>query len=160
MDSIAASSLADRSPDVRDDVAARPATTRSRITNGKQLLVGIDGRSAEARRYRDIAIALADDLGGQDKLSEPARILVRQAAALTIQVEGLQSKIVLGEAVDLEQLTRLSNVLGRTLHRLGLERAAMASPPVSVKAWPKTEAAPRLTVQEFLRARDARRAAP
>ena len=39
------------------------------------------------------AIALADDLGGQDKLSEPSKILVRQAAAMTVQVEGLQSKI-------------------------------------------------------------------
>ena len=75
-----------------------------------------------ARRYRDVAIALADDLGGQDKLSEPSKILVRQAAALTVQVEGLQSKIVAGDEVDLEQLTRLSNVLGRTLQRLGLKR--------------------------------------
>ena len=61
----------------------------------------------DARRYRDVAIALADDLGGQDKLSESSKILVRQAAALTVQVEGLQSKIVAGEDIDLEQLTRL-----------------------------------------------------
>jgi hypothetical protein len=77
-----------------------------------------------ARRYRDVAIALADDLGGQDKLSEPSKILVRQAAAMTVQVESLQSKIVAGEDVNLEQLTRLSNVLGRTLQRLGLKRQA------------------------------------
>jgi hypothetical protein len=38
-----------------------------------------------ARRYRDVAIALADDLGGQDKLSEQSKILVRQSAALTVQ---------------------------------------------------------------------------
>ena len=75
-----------------------------------------------ARRYRDIAIALADDLGGQDRISEPSKILVRQAAALTVQVEVLQSKIVAGEDVNLEQLTRLSNVLGRTLQRLGLRK--------------------------------------
>jgi hypothetical protein len=130
------------SPEIRGSVASRPATSRSRITNGKRLLVGIDGRSAEARRYRDLAISLADDLGGQDKLSEPAKILVRQAAALTIQVEGLQSKIVLGEDIDLDQLTRLSNVLGRTLHRLGL----------------KKRAEPKLSVPEYLARRDARRA--
>ena len=75
-----------------------------------------------ARRYRDVAIALADDLGGQNKLSEPSKILVRQAAALTVQVENLQSKIVAGEDVDLEQLTRLSNALSRMLHRLGLRK--------------------------------------
>ena len=82
----------------------------------------MDGRSAQAR-YRDVAMALADDLGGQDKLAEPAKILVRQAAALAVQVEALQSKIVSGEEVDTEQLVRLSNVLGRTLQRLGIKEA-------------------------------------
>ena len=86
------------------------------------MLCGVDGRIAAARRYRDVAMALADDLGGQDKLSEPAKILVRQAAALTVQVEGLQSKIVAGDDVNLEQLTRLSNVLGRTIQRIGLKK--------------------------------------
>jgi hypothetical protein len=90
-----------------------------------------------------VAIALADDLGGQDKLNESSKILVRQAAALTVQVEGLQSKIVAGGAIDLEQLTRLSNVLGRTLQRLGI----------------KKRVARRLTVSEYLEARDARMAA-
>jgi hypothetical protein len=123
-------------------VVARPLTVRSAVTNDPLLLRGVDGRSMVARRYRDLAIALADDLGGQDKLSEPSKILVRQAAALTVQVEGLQSKIVSGVEVDLEQLTRLSNVLGRTLQRLGLKKAAPA----------------KLSVPEYLARRDAMRA--
>lgn len=102
--------------------AKRPLTVRSKATNDPLMLRGVDGRSVVARRYRDVAIALADDLGGQDRLSEPTKILVRQAAALTVQVESLQAKIVTGEDVDLEQLTRLSNVLGRTLQRLGLKK--------------------------------------
>ena len=100
----------------------RPVNNRSAVTNDPLMLRGVDGRSVVARRYRDVAIALADDLGGQDKLSEPTKILVRQAAALTVQVEQLQTQIVAGEDVDLEQLTRLSNVLGRTLQRLGLNK--------------------------------------
>ncbi len=102
--------------------AARPLTVRSAVTNDPLKLRGVDGRSLAARRYRDVAIALAADLGGQDKLNEPTKILVRQAAALTVQVEALQTKIVAGEDNDHEQLTRLSNVLGRTLQRLGLKR--------------------------------------
>jgi hypothetical protein len=102
---------------------ARPSKVKAAVTNDPLMLRGVDGRSVIARRYRDVAIALADDLGGQDKLSEPSRILVRQAAALTVQVEGLQTKIVSGEDVNLEQLTRLSNVLGRTLQRLGLKKS-------------------------------------
>jgi hypothetical protein len=125
-------------------IASRPLTIRSALTNDPLALRGVDGRSMVARRYRDVAIALADDLGGQDKLSEPSKILIKQAAAMTVQVEGLQSKIVSGEDVDIEQLTRLSNVLGRTLQRLGLKRAASKST--------------KLTVPEYLAQRDARRA--
>jgi hypothetical protein len=112
---------------------------RSAVTNDPLFLRGVDGSSMVARRYRDVAIALADDLGGQNRLSEPSKILVRQAAALTVQVEGLQSKIVSGEDVDLEQMTRLANVLGRTLQRLRLRTkptsplaAHFAQPPKAV----------------------------
>ena len=104
--------------------AARPLAVRSSITNRPHTLRNVDGRSMAARRYRDIAIAVTDDLGGADKLSESTKILVRQVAALTVQTETLQSKIVAGEDVDDEQLVRLSNVLGRTLQRLGLKKPA------------------------------------
>jgi hypothetical protein len=105
-------------------IAGRSPFVRSATTNDPLALRGIDGRSTIARRYRDVAIALADDLGGQDKLSEPTKVLIRAAAALTIQVESLNAKIVAGEDVDLEQLTRLTNVLGRTLHRLVIRKPA------------------------------------
>jgi hypothetical protein len=123
-------------------IVARPLTVRSAVTNDPLFLRDVDGRSMVARRYRDVAIALADDLGGHDKLSESSKILVRQAAALTVQVETLQTKIVSGEDVDLEQLTRLSNVLGRTLQRLGLKRAIPrpASPLAAHFAKPVSEA--------------------
>src|ERR1700722_13792765 len=123
-------------------VAARPLTVRSASPNDPLMLRGGDGRSMVARRYRDVAIALADDLGGQDRLSEPSKILVRQAAAMTVQVESLRSKIVSGDDVDIEQLTRLSNVLGRTLQRLGIRKRADR----------------KLTVSEYLERRDARMA--
>jgi hypothetical protein len=90
---------------------ARPLTIRSALTNDPLALRGVDGRSMTARRYRDLAISFADDL-------------VRQAAALAVQVETLQAKSIGGADVDIEQLTRLSNSLGRTLQRLGLKKRA------------------------------------
>jgi hypothetical protein len=51
-------------------VASRPSTVRSRVTNGSKMVRGVDGRSADARRYRDLAMALADDLGGAAGLTE------------------------------------------------------------------------------------------
>jgi hypothetical protein len=111
--------------------APRPLTVRAAVTNDPLLLRGVDGRSVVARRYRDVAIALADDLGGQDKLDEASKVLVRQAAALTVQTETLHSKIVAGEVVDDEQPTRLANALGRTLQRLGLRKRAPKPPTLA-----------------------------
>jgi hypothetical protein len=102
---------------------ARPmSTTRSRITNGKSLLANIDGRTADARRYRDLAASLADDLGGVAGLTEAQRALVRQAAAMIVQSEKLQGAVLRGELVDVEQLTRLANAATRILSRLGIRR--------------------------------------
>jgi hypothetical protein len=111
--------------------AERSPTVRSRITNGKQLLANIDGRTADARRYRDLAVSLADDLGGASGLTEAQRALVRQAAAMIVQSERLQSAVLRGELVDVEQLTRLANAATRILSRLGIKRATRAVQPPS-----------------------------
>ncbi len=104
-------------------IADRPRTVRSRITNGKDLLANVDGRTADARRYRDLCMSLADDLGGASALTEAQRALVRQAAAMIVQSEKLQSAVLRGELVDVEQLTRLANAATRILSRLGIKRA-------------------------------------
>jgi hypothetical protein len=106
----------------RSATADRPSRLRSRITNGTKLVAGLDGRSAEARRYRDLVIAYADDLGGADKLTEAQRTLIAQAATLQVQAERGQGAILRGEQVNAEQLTRLANSTMRILTRLGLKR--------------------------------------
>ena len=77
-------------------------------------------------------MALADDLGGAAMLTEAQRALVSQAAGLTVQSERLQGAMLRGEPVDVEQQTRVANVLARTLSRLGIRRrdAKPASPLV------------------------------
>jgi hypothetical protein len=111
-------------------IVSRPPTTRSRITNRSELLRGIDGRSAEARRYRDLVEGFVADFGSQ-KPGERELALIRQAAALTVQTEALQVKIVRGEDLDLEQLTRLTNVLTRTLKELGLRKRRAERPSLA-----------------------------
>lgn len=143
MDIMPSSSIAERSPVARNAVAARPATSCSRITNGKQLLAGIDGRSAEARRYRDLAMSFADDCGGSAALTEAQRALVRQAADLTMRAEKLQGAMIRGEDVDVVQQTAVANALLKTLSRLGIRKRV----------------ARKLSIPEYLALRDARRAA-
>jgi hypothetical protein len=106
-------------------------------------LRGVNGNSLGSRRFREVAMALADDHGGPDALDEPTRVLIRQAAGLTVEAENMQRSIARGEAVNHENLVRLSNVLGRTLQRLGIRKRADR----------------KLTVSEYLERRDARMAA-
>ena len=65
---------------------------RSRITNGSELLRGVDGRSAEGRRYRDLTEAFRVEFGLG--ASEREMAAIRLAAALTVQSETLQAAIV------------------------------------------------------------------
>jgi hypothetical protein len=62
---------------------------RSRITNGKDLLPGVDGRSLVARRYRDISSAILTDQGGADACSESRLQLIRRFAAAAVIAEQL-----------------------------------------------------------------------
>ena len=93
------------------------ATNRSAVTNGSRLLEGVDGRSASARRFRDLVRAFAADLGGE--LSELEMGLVRQAAAVALKAEALQAALVRGEPVDGDQLIRLSGTAKRILQAIG-----------------------------------------
>jgi hypothetical protein len=130
MDSFSTNQVSYQSSADRVSVVGPSLTNRSRVTNGSKLVAAVDGRSASARRYKDVAFSLADDLGGASGLTEAQRALIRQIAAMTVQSERLQGAVLRGELVDVEQLTRLSNALSRMLHRLGLKkpRARPASP--------------------------------
>jgi hypothetical protein len=115
----------------RCEFAPRPVNNRAKVSNGTRILAGIDGRSAEARRYRDVAQSLADDLGGAAKLSEAERALVRQAAASIVASEKFQAAIIRGDDVDLEQTTRLANATTRLLNQLARRAKARPAAPAS-----------------------------
>jgi hypothetical protein len=66
----------------RKDFIVVSKTNRSAISNRSRLLDGVDGRSAPARRFRDICRGYELELGGP--VSELERDLIRQAAGLTL----------------------------------------------------------------------------
>jgi hypothetical protein len=106
-----------RQTKVRSKVAA------SQITNGAKLwLPGTDGRSAIARRTRDIFDAICRDLGGHDVLSEGQMQLVRRASLISIKCEELEARAVQGESIDLDLFGQMTDRLGRCLQRLGIRR--------------------------------------
>ncbi len=104
-------------------IAKTLSTTRAAVSNGSRLHAkGIDGRTRDARRFRDLNASFMDSLGGEAALSETNKALCRNAAALVVKAERMQAAIVKGEDVDAEELTRVSNCLSRTLGQLGVKR--------------------------------------
>jgi hypothetical protein len=97
---------------------------RSRVTNHKDLLPRLDGRSSSARRFRDLVNAFVVDQGGLDRCSEIKLGLLRRLAAVVVQAEQLEARMVNGEQVDISQLCTLASTTVRISSRLGLERVS------------------------------------
>ena len=119
------SQIARRTRTNRTHPARTLPTTRSRVTNHKDLLPGLDGRSSTARRYRDLVGAFLADMGGPDQCSDIRLGLLRRLAAVTVQAEVLEARMVNGEAVDVATLCQLASTAMRLSSRLGLERVML-----------------------------------
>ena len=116
------------------DIAAtspntRPATTRSRLTNGADLLPTVDQRSTWARLFRDLTESLADHVGGADRMSEPQRMICRRIAALEVELIHYEAKFAGIRAADreptasdLDAYSRFANTQRRLLESLGMDR--------------------------------------
>ena len=90
---------------------------KSAISNGTRLFIdGLDGRSALARRYRD--------LGGADVISEAQRAIIRRAASLCVWCEAVEVRLAAGEEIEITPYTTAANSLRRLLVDIGLERRA------------------------------------
>lgn len=111
--------------------ATRLPTVKSRVTNGTKLLSGVDGRSSGARRFRDLADAFAADLDTGTGLTEAEMTVVRQAAGVALRAEQVQAAIVNGADVDLNELTRLSNVVSRLMGALKAKRQKPTGPSLA-----------------------------
>ena len=103
-------------------LAAMPASSRSAKTNGRRAFVDGDGRGPWARRWRDLQALYADDLGGESSLSEFQIGLVGTAATMRCELERLEGKLSLGEAVDTDMYGRIAGHYRRICETLGIER--------------------------------------
>lgn len=97
---------------------------RARLTNGKDLLPDVDGRSLLYRRFKDIARLVAADQGGLDALSEARVQLVRRFAATCVLCEQIESDMCNGLPIDIDQHTSLASSLVRLGSRIGIDRRA------------------------------------
>ena len=113
--------------DVTETSVPRPAKVarnRSRISNGQEILPGVDQRLAIARRYRDLVAQIAIDQGGPDRCSETRMQLIRRFASGAVLAEALEARLVKGEQVDIAEHALLSSTLVRLAQRIGINRVA------------------------------------
>jgi len=115
----------DDPPPVTRRFADASQLNRSAVTNGSELLPGLDGRSLWARRFRDLIAQHTADLGGEANVSQAQLSLIRRAAALTVELERWETRFADDDgakAQALDQYQRCLNSLRRVLETLGLDR--------------------------------------
>jgi hypothetical protein len=121
--------------DARTKPVARAANgkrldQRSRVSNHKDLLPNLDGRSSSARRFRDLVAAFVSDSAGIEHVSEVRLNLIRRLAATIVAAETMEAKLIDGENVDITTLCQLASTTVRISSRLGLERRSRdVTPP-------------------------------
>jgi hypothetical protein len=86
------------------------------------LLPDLDGRTSAARRFRDLVSAYLVDMGGADQCSDIKIGLLRRLAAVTVQSELIEARMINGEQVDITTLCTLASTSVRLAQRLGVNR--------------------------------------
>ncbi|THD65336.1 MAG: hypothetical protein E7813_15350 [Bradyrhizobium sp.] len=127
-----------------------PATVRQRsgVTNGKRMFVDGSGKSAWARRWRDLKILYANDLD-PNSLSEFQLGLIATAATLRCELERLEGQLSLGEKVDIDTYSKIAGHYRRIAESLGLQKNLRDVTPVpSVDQYLEHVAAQRETRQQ------------
>jgi hypothetical protein len=97
------------------------------MTAPKRLRAIKDRRSTWARRHRELADAFANDLGSD--LSAADRSFVDHCATVALECEQLKVRQLNGEAVDIDNLVRLTNSLTRVRIELGKRAATKERAP-------------------------------
>lgn len=106
----------------RDKLTVRSVQNRSRITNNASLLAGADGRTAAARRFHDVIVAITADAGGVDRCAEARLQLIRRFAACAVLAEQLEARLATGEPIDIAEHAQLTSSMVRVAQRIGINR--------------------------------------
>ena len=107
----------------------RKAHARSRLSNRKDLLPHVDGRTIVYRRFKDITSAIAADQGGVEQLSEARLQLVRRFSATCVLAEEMEGRLARGEEINVERHALLCSTLTRLAQRIGIDRRAKVIGP-------------------------------
>jgi hypothetical protein len=106
----------------RGGIPGRKDYGRSSVTNGSEVLPGVDGRSLIARRFRDITSQIVADQGGVEECSEARLQLIRRFAAAAVLAEQMEAELARGAKIDIGNHALLVSTLVRVARRIGVDR--------------------------------------
>jgi hypothetical protein len=107
------------------DATAKPAKRRrdkKRIRPQLLTRAELDGRTNAARYFDRLVGAIEADLGGHDQLSTMEVELIEAFAGAAIKMNNLNTRLVLGQAIDLSEHAQAVSAMVRVASRLGLQR--------------------------------------
>ena len=120
----------------RSPAVSMPIKQRSAKTNGKRVFVDGTGRSAWARRWRDLQSLYVRDIGDEDSLSEFQLGLIDTAATLRCELERMEGQLSLGKTIDTDAYGRIAGHYRRIAATLGIEKRSMRNvTPPTVEAY-------------------------
>jgi hypothetical protein len=122
-------------------VERQDAKHKAAITNGSRATIFGDGRSAGARRYRDLLSAFSADLG--EPLSAAADQVVRRLSQASVELELMEAASASGTAIDPVAFCTLVNVQRRLLKDLDTcKRQRRAEPKRQLQEYLASKAKP------------------
>jgi hypothetical protein len=125
------------------NASAMPAHRRSKKATKPQLLTraSLDGRTNAAKAFSALVSAIESDLAGRDQLSTIERALIEAFAGAAVTLQHLNTKLALGQEIDLSQHAQCVSAMVRVASRLGLARRAREIVPDPLTYTPTREAA-------------------
>ncbi len=102
--------------------------TRSAVTSGRRLFPDrLDMRSSHGRRFKDLVSLYIEEAGGENKITQSQRALIRDVALLQTQLEDMQAEYAQSGRLtpkDRLEYQRLANSMRRSMRDAGLTRGA------------------------------------
>jgi hypothetical protein len=82
----------------------------------------LDGRTSAAKQFDAVAHAIAEDLGGEERLSAIQKYLVEAFAGVSIHLGDLHARLLLGEKIDITEHATAVSTMVRIAQRVGVHR--------------------------------------
>ena len=106
----------------------------------------LDGRTSAAKQFDTVARQIAADLGGEDRLSAVEKHLIAAFAGVSVHLNDLHARMLLGEKVDIAEHAVAVSTMVRVASRVGIRRVR-GTPPQRSPSTSRSPATRRLDEQ-------------